>query len=154
MKPSFDQPIDSHLLPWWQRWAGVWNRFWFTPRDPTLMGFMRITCGAITLYTMLAYSFNLQEFMGENGWYDLDLRLNTLVRERPTEVMPLSGSDAVLPGPPQDESQRKYLEKYRRVYGEDPPPPYPTSEKEVKMADDFRKTYNRDLRTFRLPFPK
>src|SRR5262249_53271185 len=40
----------------WSIWTGLknivqgWNRFWFTPADPTLLGFMRICCGLVVLY--------------------------------------------------------------------------------------------------------
>ena len=154
MIPSIDPLPDYHLLPWWRRGAIAWNRFWFTPRDPTLLGFMRITCGAITLYTMLAYSLTLQDFMGENAWYSLDLRLNTLVRERPTDMTPLSGRESLIAPAPVNEFQAKYFDSYRNRYGEAPPPPYPSNQKEIEMADKFRQTYNRDLRTFGLPFPQ
>ena len=39
-----------------------WERFWFAPADPTLLGLIRICCGLITLYTALVYSFELQTF--------------------------------------------------------------------------------------------
>jgi hypothetical protein len=55
-------------------WTGLknivqgWNRFWFTPADPTLLGFMRICCGLVVLYVHIAYTPDLQELFGENAW--------------------------------------------------------------------------------------
>jgi len=51
-------------------WAS-WNRFWFTPADPTVLAAIRILTGVITLYTLIAYSFDLQEFVGEDAWLSL-----------------------------------------------------------------------------------
>src|SRR4051794_37679391 len=72
------------------RIADGWVPFWFTPRDPTVLGLIRISCGAITTYTIIAYSFLLQDFMGKDGWYDLSLRAR-VIREAPTEMSALSG---------------------------------------------------------------
>jgi len=55
-------------------WKGLkdivqgWNRFWFTPADPTLLGFMRICCGLVVLYVHVAYTQDLQELFGKNAW--------------------------------------------------------------------------------------
>src|ERR1700722_4846966 len=48
--------------------AAAWNRFWFRPSDPTTLAFMRICCGLLTLYTHLAYTYDLQEFFGKDAW--------------------------------------------------------------------------------------
>jgi hypothetical protein len=45
-----------------------WNRFWFHPGDPTVLGLMRILCGLFTFYVVLAYSVDLQELFGQNAW--------------------------------------------------------------------------------------
>jgi hypothetical protein len=49
----------------WQRW----KEFWFTPGDPTTLGFIRIVTGLLILYIHLAYSLDLQAFFGRYGWY-------------------------------------------------------------------------------------
>jgi hypothetical protein len=46
-----------------------WREFWFTPGDPTTLGFIRIVTGLLVLYTHLAYSLDLQAFFGRFGWY-------------------------------------------------------------------------------------
>src|SRR5712692_9312724 len=45
-----------------------WDRFWFSPGDPTILGLLRIFCGFTVLYIHLAYSYNLQEFFGKDAW--------------------------------------------------------------------------------------
>src|SRR4051812_14534084 len=56
------------------RAVSAWNRFWFTPADPTVLGLMRICCGLITFYTFFAYTFDLQALLGEHAWLDLATR--------------------------------------------------------------------------------
>ena len=47
-----------------------WNRFWFSPGDPTTLGLIRICCGLMVLYIHLAYSYDFQTFFGPNAWLD------------------------------------------------------------------------------------
>lgn len=51
--------------------CGGWNRFWFKPNDPLVIGFMRVVAGLVILYVHLAYSFDLQAFMGKHAWWSL-----------------------------------------------------------------------------------
>src|SRR5438132_5966915 len=80
--------------------AGIqgWNRFWFAPADPTLLGFLRILCGLVTLYVHLSYCTDLKEFFGTNacvnqgtihqfgtewGWYPSPFDWHETVQEEP-----------------------------------------------------------------------
>jgi hypothetical protein len=54
----------------WLDWVRGWNRFWFEPKDPTLICLMRIFCGIATLYVHLSYSFGLLGIVGPNAWGD------------------------------------------------------------------------------------
>jgi len=47
-----------------------WNRFWFTPADPTVLGFIRLCAGFIIFYVYFAYSFDLEAFFGPKAWLD------------------------------------------------------------------------------------
>ena len=67
----------------WQRWKD----FWFAPKDPTLLGFMRIVTGLLVLYIHLAYSLDLQAFFGKHGWY-ADRYVNRERHETPAYVSP------------------------------------------------------------------
>jgi hypothetical protein len=53
-------------------------RFWFTPADPTTLGFIRVVTGLLLVYTHLAYCYDLTGFFGKDAWYDLA----TIDRER------------------------------------------------------------------------
>lgn len=57
------QPKDDRTM--WRRWAD----FWFTPTDPSAIGFLRIVTGLLVFYVHLAYSLDLQAFFGKHGWY-------------------------------------------------------------------------------------
>lgn len=49
--------------------AQDWDRFWFAPRDPTALGFIRICVGIILLYVHLAYTPGLvRDYVGRNAW--------------------------------------------------------------------------------------
>jgi hypothetical protein len=50
-----------------------WNRFWFSPADPTMLGMIRICCGLVVFYVHLAYSYDLQAFFGKDAWLNLDM---------------------------------------------------------------------------------
>jgi hypothetical protein len=69
----------------WRRWLN----FWFAPTDPTTWGFIRVVTGCLAVYVHLAYSFDLQNFFGPNGWYGLDY-INRERRELPHMVPPLT----------------------------------------------------------------
>jgi hypothetical protein len=60
---STTPPAPSRTL--WQQWTD----FWFTPRNPTTLGFIRIMTGLLVLYAYLAYSLDLQAFFGKYGWW-------------------------------------------------------------------------------------
>src|SRR5438105_4007228 len=63
--PISSSEPEPGLRTAWQKWVG----FWFPASDPTTLGFIRITTGLLVLYIHLAYSVDLQQFFGKNGWY-------------------------------------------------------------------------------------
>jgi hypothetical protein len=164
-------PADVAVLP---RWMRSWERFWFTPMDPTPLALIRIACGLIVLYTFVAYSFSLQDQMGIDAWVGLSLR-EQLFRDRPVVVGPLKGSPGYQSGrtpeqreylkayfkkhdldlrmfgltAPENDWQRKYLEDYTRKWGQ-PPPAYAESDAESQMIDLFRIFYRNHLKVLRL----
>jgi hypothetical protein len=132
-----------------------WSRFWFTPRDPTVLGLIRICCGAVTTYTVFAYTFMLQDFMGVDSWYALPLRLE-IVRTRPNVVGPLNlpiGQDYAVAFPATPE-ERAYCDQYKAKWGVYPPAPFPFDDKEAEDLDIFRERFGYDLRCFGLKTPK
>ncbi len=72
----------------WQRWVG----FWFPAADPTTLGFMRICTGLLVLYIHLAYSVDLQQFFGKQGWYSWHL-VEKERQEYPWRVSPFLSWD-------------------------------------------------------------
>ena len=99
------------------RLLAAWNRFWFSPADPTTLGVMRILAGLLTLYVHLAYSFDLQEFMGRNAWLGLDYA-NKQRWERPFTAPPAGWSMAEeisVATPADPEVRRAFVEFLRHV---------------------------------------
>jgi uncharacterized membrane protein YphA (DoxX/SURF4 family) len=50
------------------QWIAAWDRFWFTPRIPHLMGVLRILTGCMLLYSHLVLFSDLDSFIGTNAW--------------------------------------------------------------------------------------
>lgn len=147
---------DIQAEPLWQRVVQGWNAFWFTPRDPTVLGLMRILCGVVTLYTMSVYSFSLQDFMGKHAWYDLQLR-QSFYRDRANEVEPLVGNEnAWLPTKPSTDKEDAYVKAYETKWGIKPPRPFPRDDAEAAFIDEYMENNpnNYDLRSFGLRPPR
>jgi hypothetical protein len=66
-----DSSTETYVLPSWMR---SWERFWFTPADPSVLALIRITCGVLVVYTLFVYTLRLQDYMGEHAWHDLEYR--------------------------------------------------------------------------------
>jgi hypothetical protein len=73
---------------------GTIGRFFFSPTDPSTLGFMRVMAGLLVLYTHAAYSFDLQAFLGPNAWLNHEVS-NRQRREVPNQVNPLDGTEHV-----------------------------------------------------------
>ena len=60
------EPIDSL-----RSFGKSWDRFWFTPADPTTLGLMRICAGIVVLYVYFCYSFDLMSYVSlDEAWMD------------------------------------------------------------------------------------
>jgi hypothetical protein len=99
--------------------AQGWNRFWFRPGDPTVLGLVRICCGLMTLYVHLAYTYDLQAFFGRNAWLSLETA-NEFRREAPW-VAPTSTWEepSALPLPSDPEEREQVVHAMQR-WGIDP----------------------------------
>jgi len=97
-----------------------WNRFWFTPADPTVLGFIRIWCGLLTLYVHVAYTVDLQEFFGKNAWFNLQLA--TEYRREAPWVIPATDwyDDPSASTLPTDPAERERVLQYVQKWGLDP----------------------------------
>ncbi|MCC6417100.1 MAG: hypothetical protein IT429_02500 [Gemmataceae bacterium] len=98
--------------------ASAWDRFWFTPADPTVLGAIRICCGLVTFYTFLVYTFDLPALLGEHAWLDLEAR-QRLYREQPIAVLPLDWQQ-VIETPAPGQAEEAHIKAYRDRWGVDP----------------------------------
>jgi Vitamin K-dependent gamma-carboxylase len=48
--------------------AADWNRFWYTPASPALLGVIRIMTGLMLVYTHAVWGLALREFFSSTGW--------------------------------------------------------------------------------------
>jgi hypothetical protein len=53
--------------------ADGWDRFWFKPADPTLLGLIRILTGLSLLYTHAVWGMVLRPFFGSVSWLSPEL---------------------------------------------------------------------------------
>jgi hypothetical protein len=143
--------LAAAYLPALERLAQGWSRFWFTPRDPTLLGLIRIGCGLITLYAVVMYSFELQSFFGEHAWISREGRLD-FVHDDPVALEPLFPKELRFVEP-QNEKEKEYVQRYLKDWGGNPPPPYPKSNEEAAAYDKAHRAWGVDPRMVGLPAP-
>ncbi len=136
----------------WRRLVRDWNAFWFTPRDPTMLGVMRILCGAICFYSLFMYSFTLQDFLGPNAWLDRAAAQEAL-EIQPWQAFPLSGQENG-PCAPTTLDEDVYRQDYSKKFGELPPCPYPANQREAADCERYRMQFGFDLRAHGLPPPQ
>ncbi|MFM9961250.1 MAG: HTTM domain-containing protein [Planctomycetaceae bacterium] len=48
--------------------TNAWNRFWFTPADPTTLCLIRVLAGLMLFYTHAVWTLDLEAFFGEQSW--------------------------------------------------------------------------------------
>jgi hypothetical protein len=89
----------------------AWNRFWFTPTDPTTLGFIRICCGFLVFYIHLAYCYDLEGFFGRHAWTDLAL-MNRLRHEAPVLSVPLGWEEPKLQRPEPGSPEEAYFKEW------------------------------------------
>lgn len=46
----------------------AWDRFWFTPTDPTTLCLIRVFAGLMLFYTHAVWTLDLEAFFGEQSW--------------------------------------------------------------------------------------
>ena len=47
----------AHFL---QQWRDAWNRFWFRPADPLVLGVLRVLVGSMLFYSHLVWTLDLE----------------------------------------------------------------------------------------------
>ncbi len=53
--------------------AADWNRFWYTPAKPALLGVIRIMTGLMLLYTHAVWGLALKDFFSSTAWLSPEL---------------------------------------------------------------------------------
>ena len=48
--------------------AADWNKFWYTPANPRLLGVIRIMTGLMLVYTHAIWGLALCDFFSSTGW--------------------------------------------------------------------------------------
>jgi hypothetical protein len=61
-------PITRYVQEVVQSVSTQWDRFWFTPADPTLLAVLRILTGLMLLYTHAVWGLALDDFFGPKSW--------------------------------------------------------------------------------------
>ena len=61
------------ITTYWRDAWGAWDRFWFSPSDPSTLSAIRLFTGAMLFYTHFVWSFDLWAFFGPEGWLPLEL---------------------------------------------------------------------------------
>lgn len=59
--------ITGYFGDLWSATLHGWDRFWFTPGDPIVLGIIRICTGLMLVYTHVVYGLDLATFLGENS---------------------------------------------------------------------------------------
>ena len=65
--------VAESVSAWLNQGLRGWDRFWFTPRDVGTLAVMRIGCGAMLLYTHLAWGLAFRAFFGQQPWISEDI---------------------------------------------------------------------------------
>ncbi len=60
--------LATSIRNWWQDGFRAWDAFWFTPRDPTTLGLLRIATGLMLFYSHIVLGSDLTAFLGETAW--------------------------------------------------------------------------------------
>jgi predicted DCC family thiol-disulfide oxidoreductase YuxK len=53
--------------------ARGWDRFVFSPSDPTPLGLIRVLVGALLTWSLFVYGLDLRAFFGRTGWMNLEI---------------------------------------------------------------------------------
>jgi hypothetical protein len=65
--PDRLETIGGMVKAFFHSWSVAWNRFWFRPQSPSVLGMMRIMVGCIVFYCHLVWTLELMTFLGPAG---------------------------------------------------------------------------------------
>jgi hypothetical protein len=59
--------IANYFRTLFSRTGAAWNRFWFTPSDPAVLGLLRVLVGLVAIYLHVTFTPDLTAFFGADG---------------------------------------------------------------------------------------
>lgn len=65
--PEDSRNTEGIVKAYCHSWSEAWNRFWFTPQNPSVLSAMRIMVGCIVFYCHLVWTLELSTFLGSEG---------------------------------------------------------------------------------------
>jgi hypothetical protein len=66
--------LQTAIADYIRQWIRLWDQFWFTPADPTLLALIRWCAGAIILYAHCVWSLELPTFFGQDAMLPAEYR--------------------------------------------------------------------------------
>jgi hypothetical protein len=75
-----------------------WDRFWFSPQDPTTLCWIRLCAGLVVLYVHLTYSWQLLSYVGPEAWID-KIGADYIIREAPVNKLDIGWDDTIQEDP-------------------------------------------------------
>ncbi|MFV0444238.1 MAG: HTTM domain-containing protein [Planctomycetaceae bacterium] len=60
----------TYLQTLWREAAATWDRFWFSSRDPIVLGLIRILSGLMLIYTHAVWGLKLDAFLGSHPFIE------------------------------------------------------------------------------------
>jgi predicted DCC family thiol-disulfide oxidoreductase YuxK len=63
--------------------ARGWDRFFFTPADPTPLGLIRVLVGLLLLWSLGVYGLDLRAYLGSDGWADPEVVRHLMAERAP-----------------------------------------------------------------------
>ncbi len=60
--------VARYFLETAQSVAADWNKFWYTPAKPNLLGLIRIMTGTMLIYTHAVWGLALRDFFSDSAW--------------------------------------------------------------------------------------
>lgn len=64
--------FSAPVFRWCTEAVNAWNRFWFEPADPLMLGVIRILTAWMLFYNLAVWTLDLEAFFGNNGLQPLE----------------------------------------------------------------------------------
>lgn len=88
--------IRGAVNDWLAGWTTGFDRFWFIPRRPTVLGLIRLLAGMIVFYTHAVWTLELETFFSPDGLLPAEYRQQLFATASWSHLDWLGGSPAML----------------------------------------------------------